>query len=132
MTAQTRLSRWLASAVAVGVAIAAVGCGGSGASSGRVTGGPIELEISQFSITVANRSGTAIANVKLEVIPVGAQTIFSATHYRLESNADKDFSYNDLRGSDGTPFNLRVHKPRTVRVTANGVDGAEHELEMPW
>lgn len=131
MTMHTRSRRWLVSVV-VCAAVVGASCGPAGASSGKVTGGPIELEITPFFVTVGNRSGTAVRNVKLEIFPAGRQMVFSATHFRLESNADKDFSFNDLRGSDGTPFNLRIHKPRTVRVTAEGIDGTSHELEMPW
>ncbi len=131
MTMHTRSGRWLASAIVLGLAVSGAACG-SGVPSGSAKGGPIEVEISQFSITVGNRSGTAISDVRLEVFPAGRQMVFSATHYRLESNADKEFSMNDLRGSDGTPFNLRVHNPRTVRVTAVGIDGTAHEVELDW
>ena len=131
MTTYTRVRRWVASAVILGFALGGAACGSS-APSGSAKGGPIEVEISPFFVTVSNRSGTAITDVKLEVFPPGRQMVFSATHFRLESNADKDFSMNDLRGSDGTPFNLRVHRPRTVRVTAMGIDGTAHEVELDW
>ena len=34
--------------------------------------------------------------------------------------------------SHGTPFNLRVHRPQSVKVSAEGVDGSLHAIEIPW
>ena len=74
----------------------------------------------------------AITEIKLEVIPAGGQTRFGSSHYRLENSDKKDFSLGDLRGSDGTPFNLRVHKPDRVRVTATDIDATAYDIEIPW
>ena len=131
MTTQARV-RKMVTAVVLGITVAVVACGSQDRATGSATGGPIEIEISQLFIHVINRSGTAITDVKLELVPIGRATIFSATHYRLESEGRQSFSMNDLRGSDGTPFRRSVHRPQTVRVTANGVDGTAHELEIPW
>ncbi|MDP6371108.1 MAG: hypothetical protein QF634_01215 [Vicinamibacterales bacterium] len=124
-------ARMAVAAFVLGVSVVVAACGSDAAMEN--IGGPIDIEISQLFITVTNRTGTAIADVKLEVYPPGRQTVFSATQYRLESEARKQFSMSDLRGSDGTPFNLRVHRPQSVKVTAKGVvDGSPHAIEIPW
>ena len=131
MTRQMRIPAALVAMAIVGMALTVSGCGSSGSAGASAVGGPIEVEVSQLFITVTNKSGGPLRDVKVEIVPVGRQTIFTATHYRLESEADHDFSMADLRGNDGTPFNLRIHKPQTVRVTAKGLSD-EYTVEVPW
>lgn len=112
------------------MALTTTGCGGS--SENTSLGGPIEIEVSQLFITVTNKSGMAITDIKLEVIPTGGQTSYGATHYRLENADKKDFSLGELRGSDGMTLNLRVHNPDRVRVTATDINATEYDIEIPW
>ena len=130
MTMQSRILSVSISAIILAMTLTTTGCGGS--SENTSLGGPIEIEVSQLFITVTNKSGMAITEIKLEVIPAGGQTRFGASHYRLENSDKKDFSLGDLRGSDGTPFNLRVHKPDRVRVTATDIDATAYDIEIPW
>ena len=132
MTAKSRLSKALLAVAILVATLAVVACGGSSESAAAASmGGPIEVEVSQLFITVTNRSGGAITDLKVEIIPIGRATIFTASHYRLESESKRDFSMADLRGSDGTPFNLRIHKPRSIRVTAKGMSD-NYDIEVPW
>jgi hypothetical protein len=43
-----------------------------------------------------------------------------------------DFSLASFRGRDGTPFNLRVVKPRLVAFSAKDTLGGTHQAEVPW
>lgn len=130
MTMQSRILSVSISAIIFAMALTTTGCGGS--SENTSLGGPIEIEVSQLFITVTNKSGMAITDIKLEVIPTGGQTSYGATHYRLENADKKDFSLGELRGSDGMTLNLRVHKPDRVRVTATDIDSTEYDIEIPW
>ena len=121
-----------AAALILGIMVVVTACG-SGGDYDSPTGGPIEIERSQLNISVTNHSGTGLNDVKLEVFPVGRQMVFSATVYRLESEATNRFSLGQLRGSDGTPFNQRVHRPQSIRVTATGTGGDDaYEIEVAW
>ena len=130
MTMQSRILSVSISAIIFAMALTTTGCGGS--SENTSLGGPIEIEVSQLFITITNKSGMAITDIKLEVIPTGGQTSYGATHYRLENSEKKDFSLGDLRGSDGMNLNLRVHKPDRVRVTATDIDSTAYDIEIPW
>ena len=130
MTMQSRILSVSISAIIFAMALTTAGCGGS--SENTSLGGPIEIEVSQLFITITNKSGMAITDIKLEVIPTGGQTSYGATHYRLENSEKKDFSLGDLRGSDGMNLNLRVHKPDRVRVTATDIDSTAYDIEIPW
>jgi hypothetical protein len=127
---QSRILSVSISAIIFAMALTTTGCGGS--SENTSLGGPIEIEVSQLFITITNKSGMAITDIKLEVIPTGGQTSYGATHYRLENSEKKDFSLGDLRGSDGMNLNLRVHKPDRVRVTATDIDSTAYDIEIPW
>ena len=116
----------------LGIMVVVTACG-SGRDYDSPTGGPIEIERSQLNISVTNRTGTGLNDVKLEVFPVGRQMVFSAMVYRLESEATNRFSLGTLRGSDGTPFNQRVHRPESIRVTGTGTVGDDmYEIEIAW
>ena len=130
MTMQSRILSVSISAIIFAITLTTTGCGGS--SENTSLGGPIEIEVSQLFITVTNKSGMAITDIKLEVIPTGGQTSYAATHYRLENADKKDFSLGELRSSDGMTLNLRVHNPDRVRVTATDLDATEYDIEIPW
>ena len=116
----------------LGIMVVVTACG-SGRDYDSPTGGPIEIERSQLNISVTNRPGTGLNDVKLEVFPVGRQMVFSAMVYRLESEATNRFSLGTLRGSDGPPFNQRVHRPESIRVTGTGSVGDDtYEIEIAW
>lgn len=93
---------------------------------------PVGIEVSQMFITVDNRSGGPLTNVTVVVIPVGAQTLFTTTLYRLENAEKRDLSFSSFRGRDGTPFDRRVVRTKAVKVTATDVMGKPVEVEVPW
>ena len=130
MTMQSRILSVSISAIIFAMTLTATGCGGSSVNTSL--GGPIEIEVSQLFITVTNKSGMAITDIKVEVIPTGGQTSYGATHYRLENADKKDFSLGELRDTGGMNLNLRVHNPVRVRVTATDLDATEYDIEIPW
>jgi hypothetical protein len=131
MTDQIRRPcRWFGFFVLVAAAVACVTCG-SGASSGSDTG-TIGVQTSQMFITVENKAGQPLTDIKIEVVPVGGQTVFSLNAYRLEGGEKRDFMVGQFSGRDGTPLNLRVVKPRVVRVRATDVSGKPHSAEVRW
>lgn len=115
------------------VAAVAAGCGSPGADAGGSTGDQaFEITTSQLFISTANRSGRPLVGIKISIVPVGRATEFSHSHARLEVGERRDFSLGDFRGDDGTPFSLRVHRPRSVRVTGKDLNGKEYVDEVPW
>lgn len=117
-----------------GLAVAtAPGCSAGGAADeGGAAEAPFEVEVSQLYITVTNRSGGPLLGVRIEITPAGRATVFTATQGRIESGERRNFALGSFRGRDGTPFNLRVHRPKAVTVTAKSVMGAEFRREVPW
>jgi hypothetical protein len=116
----------------VGAAIGAIACGGGGTASNAGGAALIEVEISQIFMTVTNRAGRALADVRVSIVPVGGATLFTARLGRMEHGEKRDLSLGQFQGRDGTPFDLRVVKPRAVRVSGTDLDGKTVEVEKPW
>jgi hypothetical protein len=113
-------------------AIGAIACGGGGTASNAGGAALIEIEISQIFMTVTNRAGRALADVRVSIVPVGGATLFTARLGRMEHGEKRDLSLGQFQGRDGTPFDLRVVKPRAVRVSGTDLDGKTVEVEKPW
>ena len=104
----------------------------SDSSAQQASDGPISVQTSQLFVTVENRAGLALMQVEVAILPVGRSTEFTRFVGRLESNQKRDVSVAEFRGRDGTPFNLRVIKPRTVRVRAKDIHNKPYEVAVPW
>lgn len=127
---------WQAREARPGVALAilwasvlGVGCG-AGTGSRGAEEGPLDVKVSQLAVTVANRSGRVLTDVRV-TISSGIMP-FSASYGRLDPGQRRDFSLAEFRARDGTQFNLRLHRPRSVRVTATDPDGKTHQVDLPW
>lgn len=125
---------WRPTLVVVGVLLAASVCGGcAGSTTGAVTqSSELEVQVSQLFVTVANRGGRALLDVRVDLHPVGGATVFTTTYPRMDPGQKSNFSLGSLRGRDGTPLNLRVVKPKMVVVTAKDSDGKTYETQVPW
>jgi len=120
----------MAAVLSFAAVLFSVSCAGGG--TGSDAGGDLTVETSSMWVTVGNKAGMPVTDVTVEIIPVGGATVYSATHYRLEDGNTHDFPVNTFRGRDGTPFDLRVARPKSVRVNCKGVDGKPRSVEVPW
>jgi hypothetical protein len=114
--------------VALGLFLGA--CSGQGAA--QDANAPIKVETSQMYITVRNNSGLALNDVSVSVIPVGRSTVYNKFVGRIDNAGFRNVMLGELYGRDGTPFSLRVAKPRAVEVKGKDVNGKEHTVEVPW
>ena len=111
------------------LAMAVTGCGG-GAPTGDVD--KIEVVQSQFDISVTNKSGKALFEVRAEVVPVGPGTHFTTLIARMENGERRVLAHNLFSDRDGVPFSARNHKAKAVAVSAKDIDGKVIQMEMPW
>ncbi len=114
------------------IAAAGVSFGCDSGASSMENDGSFEIQSSQLFVSVTNTAGQPLMSIKVAIVPVGRQTEFSTSHARMESSERRDFSLAQFRGNDGTPFNLRVHNPRSVKVTSVDLNGETHNVEVPW
>ncbi len=129
MIDRRRLRAPLAALAVAAAAWLGSGCSGGGSSSAQA---PIGVQTSQLWITVENRAGMALTDLVIEIIPAGSQVAYTARHWRLESGEKRDFAAAGFTSRDNTPFNIRVSRPRAVRVTGKDVTGKVVQVEVPW
>jgi hypothetical protein len=111
--------------------VAAAGCSAGGAAS-QGAGAPLKVEISQMFITVRNDAGVPLTDVTVGIVPPTRTTVYTKFFGRLENSEARDIMLGDFSGRDGTPFSLRVVKPKLVEVKGTGVDGKIYSVSVPW
>ncbi len=92
---------------------------------------PFGVEVSQTFITVENRTGGPLVGGQVEIIPVGILPPFTSTLPRLETGGITEMGLNTFRGGGG-PFNRRIARGRSVRITATDQFGEVYEHEVPF
>ena len=107
------------------------GCSDQGVAS-QDANAPIKIEISQLYLTVRNESGLALNDVTIGIVPVGRTTVFGKFLGRLENAQARNVMLGEFVGRDGTPFNLRVVKPRSIEVKGKDVNGKDYNVETAW
>ena len=111
--------------------LASAGCSSAGGSA-TAESALIDVQTSQLWVTVENKAGMALTDVVVEIVPAGSQVAYTANHWRLESGEKRDFASNTFRSRDNTPFNIRVSRPKAVRVTGTDLTGKVVRVEVPW
>jgi hypothetical protein len=110
-------------------ALTLVGCSGSAATTEQSL---IGIETSQFSVVVENKVGMPLVDVDVAILPVGRAVQFTKMAGRLDNGEKREISLGNFYGRDGTPFSLRVVRPKSVRVTAKDLNNKPIEVEVPW
>ena len=92
---------------------------------------PLFVAASPAGVTVENRAGLAMTDVAI-TIGLSGPVQFSARLNRLENLEKRDIPVNRFRSQDGTAFNARLHKAKSVSVRATDTSGKAYEVEIPW
>ena len=92
----------------------------------------IGVQTSQLSVVVENKVGMPLLDVDVVIVPVGGVTQFSKFVGRMENAEKRDIALSSFYCRDGTPFSLRVVRPKTVRVTGKDLNDKAHQVDVPW
>ena len=122
----------LVQALAIGVVpVMAAGCSEQG-SAEQMENMPVTVETSQMFATIRNNAGLPLTDVPMAILPIGRQTEFTKFFGRPENSEKRDISLGTFSGRDGTPFSLRVIKPKSIRIKATDLNGKAYDFEIPW
>jgi hypothetical protein len=113
------------------LATATAGCSGQGSAAQLDENSPIGITTRATFITVENRAGMPLDNIKLTVVPYG-NVPFMKSLPRIENAATREVALNELSSQDGTTFNPRLSKPKLIRLSATDSLGKRYDIEMPW
>ena len=92
----------------------------------------VDLKMGSLYITVENKAGRPLLDVRLAIKPVGAASEFTKSISRLEGSEKRDLSLGEFSERDGTTFSLRVVRPKEVEVTATDLVGMKYHMTTPW
>jgi len=107
------------------------GCSEQGSAS-QASDSPVKVQISQMFITVKNDAGIPLTDLTVSIVPQTRTTTYTKYVGRFENAESRDLMLGDFGSRDGTPFSLRVVKPKSVEVKATGVDGKTYNVSVPW
>jgi hypothetical protein len=114
------------------VLLVVLGVGCSGGSPEQSGTSPLAVETSQAAVTIRNTVGQPLTDVTIAIVPFAGQLEFATFFSRIESAEKREIVLSDFRGRDGTTFNLRVVKPRFVRVKARDFTGKDYDATVNW
>ena len=115
----------------VALTLLVAACSDQGAAS-QDANAPVKIAISQMYVTVRNESGLALNDVSVAIVPMGRTTVYNKFLGRLENAQSRNVMLGEFIGRDGTPFSLRVVKPRSVEVKGKDVKGQDYTSEIAW
>jgi hypothetical protein len=131
VTPVSRRLRFLASLCVVGsTGVALVNCSSSVPIAQEQA--QIGVQTSQLSVVVENKVGMPLVDVEVAILPVGLATEFTKFAGRMENAEKRDFALSSFYGRDGTPFSLRVVRPKTVRVKGKDLNNKALQVDVPW
>ena len=109
-------------------ALVATGCGAAAQDPKAAVG----FTTSPTYITIENRSGNALAEGLIELVPAGVLAPYRRELPRLESGAKRDVPYDLFSGAGGARFRPGVTRIKSVRITAKDVSGKTYKVEAPF
>jgi hypothetical protein len=109
----------------------ASGCAEQGSAARLPDDSPLFLDASAVDVTFQNRTGRALIDITIVIEPYGPME-FSKSFTRLENSERRVIPFNQFTSRDGTAFNARFHKGKSVRARAKDTIGETHEVEVPW
>src|SRR6185503_17743779 len=112
-------------------ALSVIACSGGGPPA-LAADSPIAIRTSQLSVVIENKVGMPLTDVDVTIVPIGGATEFRKFVGRMESAEKRDLSLGAFFGRDGTTFNLRVVRPKAVRVTGKDLNAKAYSVEAPW
>jgi hypothetical protein len=104
-------------------------------SASQAADASIKITTSPMYITVKNDSGMALNDIRVAIIPMGGMgraTMYTKLVGRMENSETRDIMLGEFGSQDGTPFNLRVARPKSVEVNATDVNGKAYAVEVGW
>ena len=110
------------------VALSGTGCG----AAAQDPNAPVGFTTSQTYITIENRSGSALAEGLIELVPSGVLAPFRRELPRMESGAKRDLPYDLFSGAGGSRFRPGVTRIKAVRITAKDGAGKTYKVEAAF
>jgi hypothetical protein len=90
----------------------------------------IGIETSQMFVTIENRAGGPLLDLTTTVQTPAAPYTYLIS--RIEAGQKRDVPVSSFASRDGAPLNLRLVRPKSVRVTAKDLTDKRYEVLASW
>jgi hypothetical protein len=87
---------------------------------------------SDSAVTVENRVGRPLLNVRITVEPVESGTPFVLVLPTMDTREKRDLRFEEFRNEDGTLLDPTSVRPGQIRVTARDTLANIHNATIPW
>jgi hypothetical protein len=121
----------LASVVALGVLPLSQAACTSDREIVQAADAPIGIVTDQMFVTVENKAGGPLLDLSIAIQPAGIPP-FTYLISRMEAGQKREVPLSSFVSRDGTPFNLRLMHPRSVRATATDLVQKKYEAQVSW
>ena len=112
------------------------GCSTAAVSKAVGTGGdadtPIAVTASSTGVTVENRTGRPLLNVRITIDGGSSGPSFSRIVPTIDTDAKSESQPSDFRTDDGALLDLALVHPMRVAVTARDTLARSYSIAAPW
>ena len=91
---------------------------------------PIDVAVEQTYITIGNKSGAAIVDGTVELVPSGVLAPYRYSLTRIESGANRQVPLDRFSGAGGARFQRGATRIRSVRLSATDMGGKKYKREV--
>lgn len=125
-------TRSLSRGIALPLLLAAGCAAGCGRSLDDDPSSPVAVTVEQTYLTIANKSGSALVDGTIELVPAGVLAPYRTSLPRVESGGSREVSYDVFSGAGGAHYRRGGTRIRSVRLTAIDNTGKTHKREVPF
>ena len=119
----------LLAVIALGIMVPEVACSRDNEAV-QAADSSIGIETGQMSVTIENKAGAPLLDLTVAIQTPGATYTHMVT--RIEAGQKQELALGSFSSRDGTSFNLRLMRPRAVRVMATDLTNKKYEAQVSW
>ena len=105
---------------------------GATATAGADSPVVVQLSDTQTYVSIENKTGAPLVGGELQIVQTGVRPPYKANLPRIENGMKRDIVLTTFRAADGTPFNPRIARANSVKLTAKDGSGKTYEQEIPF
>ena len=95
-------------------------------------GSEVVLARTESGITVHNRVGRPLLNIRVVLEPAGDGPVYFHTLPTLDAGVTREIPFADFRSEEGALFEPGSHEPKQVKATARDTLGNSYDVTAPW
>ena len=118
--------------VALTLLLAGLAAAGCGRALDDDPNSPVAVTVEQTYLTVSNKSGSALVDGTIELVPSGVLAPYKMSLPRVESGSSRQVMLEFFSGAGGARFRRGATRIRSVRLTAVDNTGKTHKREVPF